>query len=475
MIGSTIDIIISVLLIIGGIVIGVIFFWLYQDGKDSRAGTQLEANSKKSNASNVPQKVDYPREDVQKFMEFDKIEDDMIIQEKGNRFVMAIKCQGINYDLTSEDEMLAVEEGFSNFLNTLKYPIQLYVQARSLNLEESINTYKDRIMSLRDEYIRTENSTGAAKRSGNLTSQQRQALDFELKKKRVLLEYGTDIVNYVEKMSLNRNILQRKYYIVVSYHTSELGMATNFTKEEAHDLAYSELYTRCRSIAGALAPCGVQTSIMNSMELAEMLYVAYNRDESDIYNIRKAVDNGFYRLYSTAQDVLEKKQIAIDNAVKEKAIEEAETALKNAMNRLKDKNGLTYEEQQEDSAKAQAMQLIIENSDQFDQDVVDDALIDLNSQMHVPVMDEDEVNVLSERETSTVDQVVNSINSSTEEKSKVDNVNVGNTENTKYHNDDTVKGTVILGDDKISTKQKDAISDIDGLVNNSSNNDDSLV
>ena len=475
MIGSTIDIIISILLIIGGIVIGVIFFWLYQDGKDSRAGTQLEANSKKSNASNVPQKVDYPREDVQKFMEFDKIEDDMIIQEKGNRFVMAIKCQGINYDLTSENEMLAVEEGFSNFLNTLKYPIQLYVQARSLNLEESINTYKDRIMSLRDEYIRTENSTGAAKRSGNLTSQQRQALDFELKKKRVLLEYGTDIVNYVEKMSLNRNILQRKYYIVVSYHTSELGMATNFTKEEAHDLAYSELYTRCRSIAGALAPCGVQTSIMNSMELAEMLYVAYNRDESDIYNIRKAVDNGFYRLYSTAQDVLEKKQIAIDNAVKEKAIEEAETALKNAMNRLKDKNGLTYEEQQEDSAKAQAMQLIIENSDQFDQDVVDDALIDLNSQMHVPVMDEDEVNVLSERETSTVDQVVNSINSSTEEKSKVDNVNVGNTENTKYHNDDTVKGTVILGDDKISTKQKDAISDIDGLVNNSSNNDDSLV
>ena len=138
---------------------------------------------------------------------------------------------------------------------------------------------------------------------------------------------------------------------------------------------------------------------MNSMELAEMLYVAYNRDESDIYNIRKAVDNGFYRLYSTAQDVLEKKQIAIDNAVKEKAIEEAETALKNAMNRLKDKNGLTYEEQQEDSAKAQAMQLIIENSDKFDQDVVDDALIDLNSQMHVPIMDEDEVDVLANKET----------------------------------------------------------------------------
>ena len=36
------------------------------------------------------------------------------------------------------------------------------------------------------------------------------------------LDYGADIVNYIEKMSMNRNILQRKYYVVVSYHTSEI-------------------------------------------------------------------------------------------------------------------------------------------------------------------------------------------------------------------------------------------------------------
>lgn len=439
---DTLSIVIDILFILGGMAIAAILYLIFKDGNDAITANKLEANSQKENVKAAPQKVDYPREDVQKFMDFDKIEDDMIIREKGNLFVMAIKCQGINYDLMSENEMLAVEEGFSNFLNTLKYPIQLYVQARSLNLEESINTYKDRILDLRDEYVRTENSTEAAKRSGNLTTQQKQALDFELKKKRILLEYGTDIVNYVEKMSLNRNILQRKYYIVVSYHTSELGMATNFTKEEAHDLAYSELYTRCRSIAGALAPCGVQTSIMNSMELAEMLYVAYNRDESDIYNIRKAIDNGFYRLYSTAQDVLEKKQIAIDNQVKEKAITEAENALKLAMERLKDKNGLTYEEQQEDSAKAQAMQMIIENSDQFDQDVVDEALIDLNSKMHVPIMDESEVDVLSKKEQSTVEQVVNTINGTeTSEKTneaKADDVsNVENLVN-KITDDDSL-------------------------------------
>ena len=407
-----VNLLLTVLIILLAAGLGGIGMLIYQSGK---TGSNVDANSNKAGGASAQRKVDYPKEDVQKFMEFDKIEDDMIIQEKGNRFVMAMKCQGINYDLMSETEMLAVEEGFSNFLNTLKYPIQLYVQARSLNLEDSINSYKSRIDALREDYARTESQNGIAKRSGNLTNSQRDQLDFDLKKKRVLLEYGADIVNYVEKMSMNRNILQRRYYIVVSYHTSELGLATSFTKEEAHDLAYSELYTRCRSIAGALAPCGVQTSIMNSMELAEMLYIAYNRDDSDVYNIRKALDNGFYRLYSTAQDVLEKKQMAIDNQVREQAIAEAEKALQDAMNRLKDKNGLSYEEQQEDSAKAQAMQLIIDNSDQFEQEVVDDALINLNSQMHVPILDEDEVQSLSaSNENSTVNDVVNAINSTEE-------------------------------------------------------------
>ena len=280
------------------------------------------------------------------------------------------------------------------------------------------------------------------KRAGGLSRQERDQLDFDLKKKRVLLEYGADIVNYVEKMSMNRNILQRRYYIVVSYHTSELGLATNFTKEEAHDLAYSELYTRCRSIAGALAPCGVQTTIMNSMELAEMLYIAYNRDESDIYNIRKALDGGFYRLYSTAQDVLEKRQAVIDNEVKEKAIAEAENALQKAMNRLKDKNGLTYEEQQEDSAKAQAMQLIIDNSDQFEQGVVDEALIDLNSQMHVPVLDDSEIEALTETsKNSQVSSLENTISTENNASTVEEYVDEENEPNAVDKVDDILSGT----------------------------------
>lgn len=387
MLGSEFDLLITGFIIVLSFVLGLIAFLIFESSRGN--AKRLEKNSQKE-GEKAKERMNFNREDVLKFMEFDKIEDDMIIQDNGNKFIMVLKCQGINYDLMSETEMLAVEEGFSNFLNTLKYPIQLYVQSRSLNLEESIKGYKERLEGLREEYQKKEGEVYNYKRLNKLSSKERDALDFEVKKQRVLVEYGADIINYIEKMSLNKNILQRKYYVVVSYYSSELGLATNFTKEEAHDLAYSELYTRCRSIAGALAPCGIESSIMRSDELAEMLYIAYNKDDADVYNIKKAIDNGFYRLYSTAQDVLEKKKIAIDNQVAEQAMAEAELALKKAIDRLKGENDLTYEQELNDSAKSQAMQLILDNADQFDPAVVDVALTDLNSQMNVPVIDPEE-------------------------------------------------------------------------------------
>lgn len=398
---DNLDVFINVAIVLLGFILGVIVVLIYREGKG--VSKKLEDNSEKN--ATVKASEACPKEDISKFMEFDKIEDDMIIQENGEKYVMVIKCQGINYDLMSETEMLAVEEGFSNFLNTLKYPIQLYVQSRSLNLEDEINKYKERLLVIKDDYDKAELAAYTKKKNEKLSQKERDAIDFEVKKKKVLADYGADIINYVEKMSLNKNILQRRYYVVVSYYTSELGLATNFTKEEAHDLAYSELYTRCRSISGALLPCGVDSKILTSEELAELLYIAYNKDDADIYNIRKALNSGFYRLYSTAKDVVEKKREAIDNAVKEKALAEAELALKKSMEKLKERTGLTYEQELSDASKRQAMQLILDNGDQFDPEVVDGALNDLNSQMYDPLIPKEEMEEKSTYENDPVKEL----------------------------------------------------------------------
>ena len=119
-------------------------------------GEPSTKKNKKSSSKNkgvaTDPKDEIKREDVFKLMEFDRILDGMIVQKNGSRFTKAIKCKGINYDLMSEVEQLAVEEGFITFLNTLKYPIQLYVQAENIDLSRTIKDYEHNIEHLKNEY-----------------------------------------------------------------------------------------------------------------------------------------------------------------------------------------------------------------------------------------------------------------------------------------------------------------------------------
>ena len=42
-------------------------------------------------------------------------------------------------------------------------------------------------------------------------------------------------------------------------------------------------------IASALGTSGITSKILDSEELAELLYVAYNRDEAEMYDLKKAI------------------------------------------------------------------------------------------------------------------------------------------------------------------------------------------
>lgn len=107
-------------------------------------------------------------------------------------------------------------------------------------------------------------------------------------------------------MSLNKNVLNQKYYVVIPYYADELG-ENNFDKKEITSLAFSELYTRAQSIVRTLGVCGVNGKILDSNSLADLLYVAYNRDDAEVYGVDKAIQAGYDELYSTAPDVLDKR------------------------------------------------------------------------------------------------------------------------------------------------------------------------
>lgn len=265
----------------------------------------------------------YNKQSIFKFMEFDKVEDNMIVQKNGKKYLMVVECQGVNYDLMSQMEQAAVEEGFIGFLNSLRFPIQIYVQTRTVNLEGSIANYNKRVDDIEANLRRMEAEYESNVQSGLFSREELNAQFYELTKARNLYEYGKDIIFNTEQMSLNKNVLNKQYYIITSYYPEELGNA-NFDKEELKNIAFSELYTRCQSIISSLSSSGVVGKILGSNALVDLLYMAYNRDEAEVFGLDKALAAGYDELYSTAPDVMDKKIAALDREIEEKATSKAQ-------------------------------------------------------------------------------------------------------------------------------------------------------
>ena len=284
---------------------------------------------------------------------------------------MVVECQGINYDLMSQEEKVSVEEGFSQFLNTLKEPVQLYIQTRKINLESSLNNYKEKVDEIEREYTKQKLRYEEIANNPNASDEQIKREYYEYIKQKNLYEYGKDIIFNTERMSLNKNVLRKQYYIVIPYYSSEAGNDL-FDKDEIRNIAFSELYTKAQSIIRTLAGCSVTGKVLDSYELVDLLYNAYNRDEAETYGMKKALQAGYDELYITAQDVLDKKIKTLDAQIQEKAMEEARTAIEEVKSE-KQKQLEQKELTMDDLIADMAAQILEESKSYIGQDVAKEA------------------------------------------------------------------------------------------------------
>lgn len=364
---NTITMILIAVLLVMFLLLGILCILYFKSRNQKTDNTQKTSNTVSAEKTTKS----YTVESVFDFMEFDKIEDNMIITKKGTKYVMVVECQGVNYDLMSEVEKNAVEEGFIQFLNTLRHPVQIYTQTRTINLENSIQTYRSKVQEIESQLEKEKLQYDKMVNSGNYTDEEIKAAFYELTKTTNLYEYGKDIIYTTERMSLNKNVLNKKYYIVMPYYTSELGQ-NDFDKDEKKNLAFSELYTRAQSIIRTLSVCGINSRILDSNGLVDLLYVAYNRDDAEVYGLDKALKAGYDELYSTAPDVLDKKMKALDAKIEQEAFNKANGAVIEA--KSKKQKALERKENRMDDLIEQMAQLIIdENRAAIGNRVADDA------------------------------------------------------------------------------------------------------
>lgn len=368
------------------IILILVFVYWYMSRKEKLENAEKNSSVGKGKegagvSNSTTSTSSYTKLSVFDFMEFDNIRDNMIVQDGGTKYLMVIECEGINYDLMSEVEKAAVEQGFVSFLNTLRHPIQLYIQTRTINISSSIENYNRELDRIKIDLIAKQNEYNKALQSGTASQKVINDLRMEIARNQNLFDYGKDIIENTEKMSLNKNVLRKHYYIIIPYYSSELGVEIN-DEEEKINMIFSELYTRAQTLIRTLFACSMKGKVLDSNELAELLYVAYNRDDQEVYGIDKAIKAGYTELYSTAPDVLDKKMQAINKQIEERAMAKAKATvdrIKSEKEKEIDKKEENIDELIDDLAKI----IIEENKQYIGNDVAKQAIKEIDTKEEV--------------------------------------------------------------------------------------------
>ncbi len=182
-------------------------------------------------------------------------------------FRSVVMLKSINFDLMSPGEREAVEAGYQGFLNSLYFPIQIQVRSQKVDLRP----YIEKLDKIRGEH---ENMLLA-----------------------LLME---DYVGFISDLSVQTNIMDKRFYMVIPYFSENVsagaaveasknffgGLTSIFSSKEQHvtinerDLvtAKDELRNRVQSVLSGLMQCGVQGLPLDTQELIELYYDAYNPD-----------------------------------------------------------------------------------------------------------------------------------------------------------------------------------------------------
>jgi len=202
---------------------------------------------------------------TQNSLKISEIRDGIVIMNDGS-FRCIIMVKSINFDLMSPQEQENVEFAYQGFLNSLDFPIQICVKTQKIDMQP----YLEKLDKIRSEH-------------DNM----------------LLAQLMAQYLDFIEDLSYKTNIMDKKFYVVIPYSHGALadnpltpsknllnGIVELFSKtdrqvvinEEVLETAKTELRNRVQSVLSGLAQANIQGLPLDTQELIELFYDAYNPD-----------------------------------------------------------------------------------------------------------------------------------------------------------------------------------------------------
>lgn len=193
---------------------------------------------------------------TQQFLDIEQVKDGVVVLRNGSlRAVLMVSS--INFDLKSLEEQDAIIAYYQDFLNSLDFPVQIFISSRKVNLKNYIESLKEICQQQTNELLRLQTE-----------------------------EY----MSYVSNLVTVTDIVNKTFYIIIPFSPSEnqksgiINKALEIfapSKASIQDKANFELYKdqlwqRVEHVQYGLNGAGVRMIPLNTQELIELYYSLYN-------------------------------------------------------------------------------------------------------------------------------------------------------------------------------------------------------
>lgn len=206
---------------------------------------------------------------TQDFIPLKEIRDGVAILKNGG-LRMVLMASSINFALKSPDEQAAILSEYQNFLNSMDFQSQIFMESRRLDIEPYLSTLEARLKDQTTDLIKV---------------QTREYIEF--------------IKNFTE----NVNVMTKTFFIVVPFEPINLRVSTGvfnkifsrsseaITKEDQRQFEEhkTQLEQRAQVVEQGLSRLGIRIVQLGTEELVELYFKIFNPGEKDIPNLEGQV------------------------------------------------------------------------------------------------------------------------------------------------------------------------------------------
>lgn len=196
---------------------------------------------------------------TQDFVPIKEVRDGVIILKDGSLRIL-LMASSINLALKSQDEQQAIIAQFQNFLNSLEFTVEFFIQSRDLDIRPYLALLQDRYSQELDDLMKIQ-----------------------------IREYMAFIKDFTERA----NIMTKNFFIVVPYDPALInrggGVLGSFLpghsggssalSDEQFEQYRTQLEQRSAVIEQGLVRTGVRVAKLGTEEVIELFYKLFNPGE----------------------------------------------------------------------------------------------------------------------------------------------------------------------------------------------------